>query len=126
MKRGTLLCLLALSSCVAETEVTRLEEYSEDLPPAVGAPASFVVDEDRVEDGTREIGACPLSLTDPKGGVRLRLSESRRTERRGGDTTLVRAYGDYFVDPEGSYGMSPDQVLRVDCARHAPIGLTAD
>lgn len=125
MTRIALLCVLALSGCVADTEVTRAEEYSEDLPAAVGAPAAFVVDESRSDPGSREIGDCPPFLTDRNDGVRLRLSTSRRVSRRDGDTTFVRGYGDYFVEPDGSYGIGAGELLRVDCARYAPVGRTS-
>ena len=119
-------CILFVGACGVESEskVVRSEPYTEDLPPVPGAPARFVVDPAANEPPPDEIGECPARLVDAGGVVRLRISESQSTSLRRGDTTVVRSYGDYFVEPKGSFGLGADETLRIEFARYALVGRT--
>lgn len=118
-------CVLSLVACDVQTErpVTRSESYTENLPPLEGAPAAFVVDTAAGGPRPVAIGESPQRLSDPSGKVQLRISESRTSSRRQGDTTVVRSYGDYFVEPAGSYGVGMGETIRMDCGRAAPVGI---
>jgi hypothetical protein len=80
------------------------------LRQAEGAPDRFVRADSSPISGTPGATACTSPIVDPRNGARL---------------TMERAYqgnGDYTV-PAGSYGVASGELLRVDCATGAPIGV---
>ena len=80
------------------------------LRQAEGAPDRFVRADSSPITGTPGAAPCTSPIVDPRNGARL---------------TMERAYqgnGDYSV-PAGSYGVGTGELLRVDCATGAPIGI---
>ncbi|MFL5540865.1 MAG: hypothetical protein ACJ8J0_17875 [Longimicrobiaceae bacterium] len=81
------------------------------LRQAEGAPDHFVHADSSPMLGAPGVAvACNSPLMDPRTGTRL---------------VMVRSYagrGDYQV-PAGSYGVASGELLRVDCATGAPVGV---
>lgn len=126
--RAIIACVVFVLACDIRTETTvsRTEPYDEDLPAAEGAPAAFDVDAGIDDAERRDVGQCPLRLVDRSGQVDLRLSRSRVSSTRSGDTVTYRGYGDYLIQPVGTYGVDAGERLRVDCARNVPIGVVSE
>ena len=78
--------------------------------PAQDAPERFLRADSTPISGTPGSAICTSPILDPRTGARL---------------TMVRAYrgsGDYSV-PAATYGVGTRELLRVDCATGAPIGI---
>jgi hypothetical protein len=78
------------------------------LRPADGAPEHFVLEGGETMNGAPG-GPCRSPIRDPRGGAPL---------------VMVRAYqgsGDY--DANGRFGTHAGELVRVDCASGAPLGI---
>ena len=99
-----------------------------ELPPVPDGPSRLRVLQYGLEPGSRpRIGQCAVLVLDPVNHVSWRIEASQAwdsTEVRA-DTTFVRhtAIGDYVPARLEPYGMSPGQVIRVDCAAYGVLGL---
>jgi hypothetical protein len=102
-------------------DVTPIAAQEQRLKPATNLPALFeVVTPARIEND------CPPRLRDPELQALLTLSHSmmlplRDTSAAGGRS--YTAFGDYAIQPQGSYGDEPGEGLRVDCSRMRALGL---
>jgi hypothetical protein len=96
------MCGAGLLTIVAACASLRSDPTDDSARPASDVPGQF--------DGTTPAPGCRSPLTDPRDGTVLRLVRS--TEDR----------GDYDV-PAGRYGVLPGELLRVDCANGAVIGI---
>jgi hypothetical protein len=82
--------------------------------PVAGIPAEFI----GPSGVTEPVGAtCRSPLRSPNGEVVLTLMRSGREQAR-----PSIGWGDYAVAPGGSYGLQPDQLLRVECGSGRPTG----
>ncbi len=99
-----------------------------ELPPLPNSPSQLRVIQHGLEPGSRpRIGECAVLVLDPVNHVSWRIEASQTwesTETRA-DTAFVRhtAIGDYVPATLEPYGMSPGQVVRVDCAAYGVLGL---
>lgn len=96
----------ALAGCASQRTVSA-------VPEASSLPDHFLVgshQDARVREEPRPDDGCRNPLVDPQDGSRLLLIRS---------TSNV---GDYEV-PEGRYGISRRDLLRVDCATGKPLGI---
>jgi hypothetical protein len=84
--------------------------------PVSGVPESFALDPARAPAPTDS--GCAVHLQDQKAGAKLELVRSATIPSGNGVTTL----GDYRLEPPGSYGMAPSQLLRVECPSRRPLG----
>jgi len=103
-----LLCTIAIFALAACN--TSMSYPTAVLRPAEGAPERFVKADSSPITGTPGAAPCASPIVDPRNGARL---------------TMERAYqgnGDYTV-PAGSYGVRTGELLRVDCATGAAVGI---
>jgi hypothetical protein len=124
---AALLVLTGAAGCVHRTMTTEIVDVTPDaaqdqrLKPASNLPVVFeIVTPARLE------GDCPSRLRDPELQALLTLSHSmmlpvRDTAAAGGRT--YTAYGDYAIQPQGSYGDEPGHGLRIECGRLRAIGI---
>jgi hypothetical protein len=79
--------------------------------PATDLPARFIAESPPATGAAAEQATCRSPLVDPRDGARLVLYRSREGAR-----------GDYQAPP-GRYGAGAAELLRVDCASGAAIGI---
>ncbi len=85
--------------------------------PAQNLPNRFSIDPDR-PPATGSKG-CPVRLLDERDGTHLILIRSVAVPPLSdGDLAL----GDYRIEPEGHYGLGPQELLRVQCPSRRPQG----
>lgn len=124
--------LLVVVACVGvdgTVTVHVAREATLDLPPVPNAPARLqVVAYGPEPDARAELGRCAIQLRDPVTLVDWHIDAAQAWEEpeQRGDTTFVHhtAIGDYIPADLGVYGMTPGQVIRVDCAAYGVLGLT--
>jgi hypothetical protein len=120
------LALGATSGCVRRTvtteivDITPVTTQQQQMKSASNLPSRFeVVTPPRIESD------CPSRLRDPELQALLTLSHSLMLPSR--DTTAsgrpFTVFGDYAIQPAGSYGDEPGEGLRVDCGRLRGLGL---
>jgi hypothetical protein len=124
---AALLVLCAAGGCIKRTvtteiiDVTPVAAQEQRLKSASNLPALFeVVTPARIEND------CPPRLRDPELQALLTLAHSimlpvRDTSAAGGRS--YTAFGDYAIQPQGSYGDEYGEGLRVDCSRMRALGL---
>jgi hypothetical protein len=107
-ERALLALLAGLLGCASHSS------WNATPTPAPGTPDVFVIDSSK--------GAmlavsptCAVHLVDPASGTTLTLVRSDMPRGLG-------PFGDYSLTPTASYGLRPDQLLRVDCATEKPLG----
>ncbi|GMV06216.1 MAG: hypothetical protein AMXMBFR53_24920 [Gemmatimonadota bacterium] len=98
------------------------------LPPVPNAPLRLQVVAYGLEEGAGpELGQCAVRLRDPVNLVDWFIDAAQTWEEPEtmGDTTYVRhtTIGDYIPGDLATYGMTPGQVVRVDCAAYGVLGL---
>jgi len=99
-----------------------------ELPPVPNAPAQLRVLQYGLEPGSEpQTGQCAVLVTDPVHQVEWQIEAQQAwdsTEVRA-DTTFVRhtVIGDYVPASLETYGMSPGEIVRVDCAAYGVLGL---
>ncbi|MCP9200625.1 hypothetical protein MKO06_11945 [Gramella sp. GC03-9] len=89
-----------INSCATTSFKTKI------VRPAERTPAAFITTEGMVLDGT----SCKSPLRDPRDGTEIILVES------------IKGLGDYQV-PKGRYGVSVDELLRVNCETGEVVGI---
>ena len=123
---GATLALSAASGCIRRTvtteivDITPVATQQQQMKSASNLPGQFeVVTQPRIESD------CPPRLRDPELQALLTLSNSIMLPTR--DTTAggrpYTVFGDYSIQPQGSYGDEPGEGLRVDCGRLRGLGL---
>ncbi|MEO8029239.1 MAG: hypothetical protein ABI765_00250 [Gemmatimonadota bacterium] len=106
---------LALGLVIAGCGATAV--WQQNPNPAQNLPNRFSIDPDR-PPATGSKG-CPVRLLDERDGTRLVLIRSVAVPPlSGGDMAL----GDYRIEPEGHYGLGPQELLRVQCPSRRPQG----
>jgi len=100
-----------------------------ELPPVPNAPSRVSVLRYGFEEGAGpEMGQCAALLLDGINHVEWNIEAQQTWEDSEvrGDTTFVHhtAIGDYVPASLGAYGMTPGQIVRVDCAAYGVLGLT--
>lgn len=99
-----------------------------ELPPVPNAPLRLQVVSYGLEEGAGpELGQCAVRLRDPVNQVDWFIDAAQTWEEpeTRGDTMFVRhtTIGDYIPGDLATYGMTPGQVIRVDCAAYGVLGL---
>jgi hypothetical protein len=92
--------LLLLAGCATTQAPAPVERVPND------APRQFAVASATTVSGLSDdlpADRCPPSLIDPRDGTELRLVRS------------AMGKGDYAV-PDGTYGIGPEELLRIDCS----------
>lgn len=105
MRSRALPALLLLGAC--STVVSYPTALSR---PAQDAPERFVLDDGGAISGTPGTAHCRSPIRDPRGGEPLVMERA------------YRGNGDYRV-AGGRYGVGPRELMRVDCATGAPLGI---
>jgi hypothetical protein len=77
--------------------------------PAEGAPDRFVLEDGSPISGTPGAAPCRSPIRDPRGGAPLVMERA------------YRGSGDYATG--GRYGAGAGELLRIDCASGAPLGI---
>jgi hypothetical protein len=121
--------ILCLAGQLAAQDTTRVRVIrlvpftGPDTTGLVHAPTTLVEVNNKEP---RAAGACALHLRDPAINVNLLLvaSNSNSTSSISGDTLYITrvSVGDYEFQQGKAYGLTADELLRVDCARDRPIG----
>ncbi|MFL5381321.1 MAG: hypothetical protein ACJ8GN_02220 [Longimicrobiaceae bacterium] len=101
---------LALALLLAAACNTSLNYPTAVLRPAEGTPERFVREDSSAITGTPGSAPCTSPILDPRNGTRLMMERA------------YQGNGDYSV-PAGSYGVHTGELLRVDCATGAPVGV---
>ncbi|MUP45592.1 hypothetical protein E0K83_07505 [Gramella sp. BOM4] len=95
-----LIVAFIINSCATTSFKTKI------VRPAERVPDTFITTEGMELDGT----SCKSPLVDPRDGTKIILVES------------IKGMGDYQV-PKGKYGVSVDELLRVNCETGEVIGV---
>lgn len=94
---------------------------------AVTLPDYFVRDTSRVEPQPMDREGCPLRLRDPRSNATLVLRRYGRithvAREKLGRASFSVMVGDYEPELEERYGVGRDELLRVNCASGAGIGI---
>lgn len=107
IRMASLIVLLAGCGSISHAELVP--------QPVLGTPAQFVT----LDGDTEPAGmTCRSPLRDRNGVVTLTLVRSGRDRER-----ITIGWGDYAVSPAGSYGLRPNQLLRVECGSGQPAGV---
>ena len=105
---------LAAAACAPAHQTTggTASPSSGPLRVPAGTPEHFLVGEiDGTKTSPPAAGAgCKSPMVDPRNGLKLTLVRSSEGQ------------GDYDV-PSGKYGVSADEVLRIDCATGRAVGI---
>ena len=103
------------------------------LVPAPGAPARLDVDSTVKAGtiaGTDEVATpfCPTGLKDPQSGVTLQIVRSMQSSFKatGSRDSTLWGRADYKPSDPPRFGLSPHQVLRVDCGTRRVLGIAPD
>ena len=103
------------------------------LAPAPRAPSHLVVDSTvkaATIVGTDQVATpfCPSGLKDPGSGVTLRIVRSMQSSFRptGSRDSTLWGRADYKPSDPPRFGLSPHQVLRVDCGTRRVLGIAPD
>lgn len=103
---------LAVAACAASTlDWSASGRAPRDVPPA------FVPDTAAAPSAV-PARTCLVHLRDPRDGTRLLLVRSAST-----DQGAPGLRGDYEVERPGRYGAGPGELLRLDCASGAVVGV---
>lgn len=103
------------------------------LAPAPGAPSHLAIDstvKPATVVGTTQLATplCATGLKDPGSGVTLHVVRSMQSSFKaaGSSDSTVWGRADYKPRDPSRFGLSPDQVLRVDCATRRVLGIAPD
>jgi len=112
MRRTSLLRLALATGLIGAAACTTVMNYPTTvLRPAEGAPERFVrADRSPLAGAPGTATACESPLVDPRTGAQLMMQRS------------YGGRGDYSV-AAGAYGAGTGELLRVDCADGAPVGI---
>lgn len=105
---STLAVVLTLAACGTTSHANLVPQ------PLAGAPERFLGPGAAVEPAG---AACRSPLRSPDGAVVLTLVRSGREPGR-----PELGWGDYSVAPSGSYGLQPNQLVRVACGSARTLG----
>ncbi len=98
------LLMILLTACTSGS----FSDY--DIRDAQGLPERFVLHDSIGADEQPSSGECRSPLVDPRNGLTIDLIRS------------IPGQGDYTVT-QGAFGVGENELLRVDCATGAAIGI---
>ncbi|HVR43249.1 MAG TPA: hypothetical protein VMS56_07345 [Thermoanaerobaculia bacterium] len=110
--RSSTWTLAAVSAALLAACVSSAFPPDEEARRASGTPAAFEIPTGEGLRPARPSDACRSPMVDPRDRTELELIRSQAGR------------GDYRV-PGGRYGVGAGELLRIDCATGAPIGIVA-
>jgi hypothetical protein len=124
---------IGVPDTAADARSASLSDTLLPLTPAPRAPRQLVVDSTvkaATVVGTDQVATpfCASGLKDPQSGVTLQIVRSMQSSFKplGGRDSTIWGRADYKPSDPSRFGLSPDQVLRVDCGSRRVLGIAPD